>query len=79
VKQAVKKSMQPSNKNKLFQITFLLLFILLFCAPFTLKASVLDSAATLASSDILLAAGGLLTFIGLLRPFKRKVEQPEEE
>jgi len=71
--------MQSINKSKLFQLTFLLLFVLLFCAPFTLKASVLDSATAFASSDILLAAGGLLTVIGLVRPFKRKVEQQEEE
>jgi hypothetical protein len=71
--------MQSFNKNKLFQLSFLLLVVLLFCAPPTLKASVLDFATALAPSHFLLAAGGLLTVIGLVRPFKRKVEQQEEK
>ena len=68
-----------ANKNKLFKLPFLLLFVLLCCTPLTLNASVLDSAAVLAPSNVLLAAGVLLTVIGLVRPFKGKVEQQEEE
>jgi hypothetical protein len=78
VKQAV-KIMNSNNKKKLFKLPFLLLFVLLCCAPFTLQAGVLDSAAELAPSHLLLAAGALLTAIGLVRPFKRKDVQPEEE
>jgi hypothetical protein len=71
--------MSSFNKNKLSKLPFLLLFILLCCTPFTLNAGVLDSAAQLAPSHTLLAAGVLLTAIGLLRPFKRKDEPAEEE
>lgn len=71
--------MPSFNKNKLFKLPFLLLFIVLCCTPLTLNAGVLDSAVDIAPSHTLLAAGVLLTAIGLVRPFKRKEGQPEEE
>lgn len=71
--------MSSLKKNKLFKLPFLLLFIVLCCTPLTLDAGVLDSAVELAPSHTLLFAGVLLTAIGLLRPFKRKDEQAEEE
>jgi hypothetical protein len=71
--------MSSFNKNKLFKLPFLLFFLLLCCAPLTLNASVLDVSTAMGPSNILLAAGGLLTVIGLVRPFKRKAESTEEK
>jgi hypothetical protein len=51
---------------------FVFLLLLICCSPTTLKADIFDSAVALAQSNMLLAAGGFLTLVGLLRPFKKK-------
>jgi hypothetical protein len=55
--------------NKTF---FVVLLVLICCVPVTLKADILDSAVALAHSNLVLAAGGFFTLVGLLRPFKKK-------
>lgn len=70
--------MQPSKKRNFYRPHLLLLLVLLCCAPIALKADILGSAIALAPSNLLLAAGGLLTLLGLLRPLKRKPQQEEE-
>jgi hypothetical protein len=58
--------------NKTF---FVVLLVLICCVPVTLKADILDSAVALAHSNLVLAAGGLFTLVGLLRPFKKKTRE----
>jgi len=70
--------MHSRIKTEGFRLQLPVFLLLICCAPVTLKADILDSAVALGPSDILLAAGGLLTVLGLLRPFKRKQQQEEE-
>jgi hypothetical protein len=58
--------------NKTF---FVLILFVICCVPVTLKADILDSAVALAHSNLVLAAGGFFTLVGLLRPFKKKPRQ----
>jgi hypothetical protein len=57
---------------------FVVLFVLICCIPVTLKADILDSAMALAHSNLVLAAGGFLTLIGLLRPFKKNSQEDRD-
>ena len=69
--------MHSFKKSKTFRLQVVLLLVLVCCLPITMKADVINFAIALAPSNILLAAGGLLTVLGLLR-FKRKQQHEEE-
>lgn len=43
-----------------------------------MKADILGSAVALTPPNLFLAAGGVLTLLGLLRPFKRKQQEEED-